>query len=738
MTSRFVHVVRCKAMNSDGSLDDTKYADVQVIDMVCVTDDNGGQEIFNFTAANAVPTIVDVAGDGGGVDNGDAATRQSRLLRVTNPNDSTMFFNEEVLDRVCVTRNGGAQEVWDFSQVNAFIEATTGPDISVDSIVSDGTVVSDQNAASRLIEVDEILPGQTNAVPPQSNGTNYMAVADPQGICLTINGQAIFDFRNSNRDITDTTQYTTDASGNSVPPDNTDPDPYLVIPSDSSGLSTGNALVQQGLLWKIINYNSSPGDLFIVGGYQQTTFALGQRIAAPIFILDKKGEIFLSLPSELFLLGASAYVDNEGNSSVITLSGQNYYTKRGALVFSTGTFPITFTNGGKIVVTGASITFQIVSASGVIESSVNTGAAPFYGAVDSKGAIFILESNASPPNVLQKLVFDSNMGTWVVAWNVSLSTPNTATIGVSTDVDDNVWIGIQNNDPTVFTGAVNKYNGETGAQLISITVPAAMSINFDTSPTLNEQGLGAFDTDRFGNVLVWQYPDVIGEGWPQDTPTQPSTLSSYGKNGAKNWSAFINPPKGFHSDFIFESAVAAGQNAVVLCGSWDDHGADSFSADWIVAVTPHGDITGPPFTQVFVTEAEANIVAAQWNSIFQTQTISGYSDPRFQIATTVNSTFGRTVQLEAAGTPAFNYSFSAVVTQAPGSSSTERPPQVKTFVMGLDPTTGAQLWIKVGSATGIQNEGNSEFSVPLAGDLPFYPISLMRNPTRKKAIQRGI
>ena len=82
MTTRFVHVVRCKAKNSDGTLDDTKYADVQVIDQICITTDNGGQETFNFTAANAVPTIVDVAGDGGGIDNGSDATRQSRLIRV--------------------------------------------------------------------------------------------------------------------------------------------------------------------------------------------------------------------------------------------------------------------------------------------------------------------------------------------------------------------------------------------------------------------------------------------------------------------------------------------------------------------------------------------------------------------------------------------------------------------------------------------------------------------------------
>ena len=64
MTTRFVHVVRCKGKNSDGTLDDTNMR-VPVIDGSCLTTDNGGQETFNFTAANAVPAAVDVAGDGG-------------------------------------------------------------------------------------------------------------------------------------------------------------------------------------------------------------------------------------------------------------------------------------------------------------------------------------------------------------------------------------------------------------------------------------------------------------------------------------------------------------------------------------------------------------------------------------------------------------------------------------------------------------------------------------------------
>ena len=290
MTSRFVHVVRCKAMNSDGSLDDSKYADVEVIDMVCITDDNGGQETFDFTAANAVPTIVDVAGDGGGIDNGGAATRQSRLRRVTSPVDSTQFFNEEVLDRICVTRNGGAQEIWDFSQVSAFIEATTGPDLGAGDIVddTDNTLVSDQGNATRLIEVDEVLPDNASQPPPQSDGTNYMAVADMQQVCVTINGsQSVFNFSDGNRDITDTTQYTTDSSGNPAPPDNSDPDPYVVIPEDSSGLSTGNALVQQGPLWKIVNFSSSTSDNnFALAGFFLNTVRFEPSKIAVIALID--------------------------------------------------------------------------------------------------------------------------------------------------------------------------------------------------------------------------------------------------------------------------------------------------------------------------------------------------------------------------------------------------------------------------------------------------------------------
>ena len=130
------------------------------------------------------------------------------------------FFNEEVLDQVCVTRGNGAQEIWNFSQVAAFVSLTTGPDIDAGSLIEVlDTLVNEQSAASRLIEVDEILPNQTTQPPPQSDGTNYVAIADIQKLCITVdNGeQVIFDFSDGFRDITDTTQYTTDTTGSSAP-----------------------------------------------------------------------------------------------------------------------------------------------------------------------------------------------------------------------------------------------------------------------------------------------------------------------------------------------------------------------------------------------------------------------------------------------------------------------------------------------------------------------------------------
>ena len=237
----------------------------------------------------------------------------------------------------------------------AFISATTGPDIDAGSLIDVlDTLVNDQSSASRLIEVDEIVEGQTTQSTPASDGTNYMAVADIQKLCITIdNGaQAIFDFSDGFRDITDTTQYTTDDQDNQVPPDNTDPDPYVIIPAESGGLATGNALVQQGLLWKIINF-SSGGVLFIVGGYQQP---IGS-VSAPVYVLNETGRVVLTLPDEFITLPASAYVDNKGNVALIPAtptsggSGTIYYTKTGLFGYSlNGLFPLTFTNGDTLAV----------------------------------------------------------------------------------------------------------------------------------------------------------------------------------------------------------------------------------------------------------------------------------------------------------------------------------------------------------------------------------------------------
>ncbi len=76
-------------------------------------------------------------------------------------------------------------------------------------------------------------------------------------------------------------------------------------------------------------------------------------------------------------------------------------------------------------------------------------------------------------------------------------------------------------------------------------------------------------------------------------------------------------------------------------------------------------------------------------------------------------------------------SFSLIELPGP-EPSPGRPPAITSFTIGVDVKNGDILWKLTGDAVGIQDQPNSEFSVPLTGVFPLFPVSLERSPIRKQ------
>jgi hypothetical protein len=271
--TRYVHVVRCFATDSGGNRLTNVYVDVQVTDKVAVLWNNGITDTYDFTAQDCTPTIVDNSGGGHGVNNGNQATRQSHIVRVTNPDDSSKALDVEVLDRFCYYTTNGTQAIWDYTAADArtFILSTTGGTINVDSLVPvEEAFTPSQNSAGRLVIVNQInqnsQPDPTTQSSAPSSGVSYLAIEDiqnlgflgtqlpqqdstaPDNVTLSAIGTSLYDVTTADRVVMDTTQYNPDGS----PPANNDPDPYVYFPNGAN-FFTGNAVISQGPLWKIIN-----------------------------------------------------------------------------------------------------------------------------------------------------------------------------------------------------------------------------------------------------------------------------------------------------------------------------------------------------------------------------------------------------------------------------------------------------------------------------------------------------
>jgi hypothetical protein len=293
--TRFVHVVRCKHPNNPNI-----WFDVRVTDKISIKLTNGKTAKFDFTAAFATPTITDNTGDGNGVSNGNSATRQTHMSRITSKTDQTQFYDAEVLDKINIKSTNGQQAKYDNTArfATTYLMQITGADLDQSQFESaDETIVQDKSSASRLANVYEVGgPG------------DFVAVEEFQEISFKFtNGQEAKDNHLDQwQNINDTTQYTTDPdTGAQVPPDNSDPDPYIVFPSDSAGNNTQNQLVSQGPLWQIVKKsNVQWGPWLVIYAWYWTTIPSpgGQSSVNPL-VISNFNLMAPNLPASIEVMG---------------------------------------------------------------------------------------------------------------------------------------------------------------------------------------------------------------------------------------------------------------------------------------------------------------------------------------------------------------------------------------------------------------------------------------------------
>jgi len=264
MATRRIHVVRCKNPNDGGG----SFVDVAVLDAIGLvtangdellfevmdvngygsTDDDisadGGEErLYDHDVSNVVPYIIDNTGDGNGRGNPGDASRVSHMVRLTGETDATQFIDAEVLDAVVLSGPNGSEValLMPQSKSSASIVDDTGSGLSV------GANSFTTRALHVVKVVDKETPDPTKFVLVER--TDQIAFEGPNGnefLLTAPNDDDAF--------IDDTTVYGSDAHGNPVPPDNTDPNPYIVFPKGSKGPYLGKGVaVNQGLLWWIKN-----------------------------------------------------------------------------------------------------------------------------------------------------------------------------------------------------------------------------------------------------------------------------------------------------------------------------------------------------------------------------------------------------------------------------------------------------------------------------------------------------
>ena len=245
--------------------DEELFEVMQVSDADETTENNntagsgGQQRVYDCSAANAVPLIVDNTGDGNGKSPTNP-TRSSHMKRLasdpTNP-DSGQYLDAEILDGF-VLKGPNGSELLLYMPDKAAVPAV------VDPTGNDLTVAAGVNT-TRSLHVEKVIDKVTTIV----NGSITSVADDPTKFILVEktdaiafkgpNGEEFLVYAPNNADTTDTTdnndttRYVADPwTHTSVPPPNTDPDLYIFFPTNTGGPFLGKkSPISQGLLWWI-------------------------------------------------------------------------------------------------------------------------------------------------------------------------------------------------------------------------------------------------------------------------------------------------------------------------------------------------------------------------------------------------------------------------------------------------------------------------------------------------------
>lgn len=268
MATRKIHVVKvtCPTQDTSGG---TFWVNVAVVDSITLRSVNGDEIGYNVTAANASPYIKDDTGDRGDVGAPNSCSRVSHLERITfgvgsggdgfagnETNRPAYFFDAEVLDALSFRGENGKEITLSFPKNQSTINIIDNTGNNLAQTQANAT------RSGHIVELDynETLYADTINATNVFNGTistnsdDGGTTGNPTGQCLIVQKTDAIAFIGPNGDETllyipwkdaveiDTTQY----DGNGNPPENTDPNPYIVWPSTTVTDSFGNTLTTQG------------------------------------------------------------------------------------------------------------------------------------------------------------------------------------------------------------------------------------------------------------------------------------------------------------------------------------------------------------------------------------------------------------------------------------------------------------------------------------------------------------
>jgi hypothetical protein len=298
MSTRTIHVVRITNPQTS-----SLFLDVAVLDKIAFQRGDGTEVVYDVSPTNVVPYIKDPTGDLGDVGDPNDCSRVSHLKRITygvgkngdayagnESNRPNYMFDAEVLDAFTLrtTRSMSSEDE------ESFIIPVDKAVITVTDNTGNGLDDS-PNSPTRAAHISEL---DVNSTPSDEGGTT----GNPDGLCIIIqktdaiavqstNGiEALLYMPWSGADINDITQY----DDNGDPPENADPNPYIVWPMGSVGPWTGNGgvdtnapdpdfcpVVDQGPLWWIKNANPGPQWWMIRQDFEVTSITPPNPVGQP-------------------------------------------------------------------------------------------------------------------------------------------------------------------------------------------------------------------------------------------------------------------------------------------------------------------------------------------------------------------------------------------------------------------------------------------------------------------------